>query len=76
MKFKIHKSYLILISLLTAVATGIAVSGCGNQAASSVSSAVSQATESEATAVQTTTAQPTVFRASGRPFRMKKSWWT
>ena len=63
MKFKIHKSYLILISLLTAVATGIAVSGCGNQAASSVSSAVSQATESEAATVQTTTAQPTTSGA-------------
>ena len=63
MKFKIHRSYLILISLLTAVATGIAVSGCGNQAASSVSSAVSQATESEATAAQSTTAQPSTSGA-------------
>ncbi len=66
MKFKIHKSYLILISLLTAVATGIAVSGCGNQAASFVSSAVSQATESEATTAQSTTAQLTTTSGAKR----------
>ena len=66
MKFKIHRSYLILISLLTAVATGIAVSGCGNQAASSVSSAVSQATESEATTAQSTTAQPSTAAGAKR----------
>lgn len=59
MKFRIRKSYIIFISLLTAVATGITVSGCGDQAASSVSSAVSQATQSEASATQSTTEQPT-----------------
>ena len=59
MKFRIRKSYIIFISLLTAVATGITVSGCGDQAVSSVSSAVSQATQSEASATQSTTAQPT-----------------
>ena len=59
MKFRIRKSYIIFISLLTAVATGITVSGCGDQAVSSVSSAVSQATQSEASATQSTTEQPT-----------------
>ena len=62
MKFKVTKSYIILISLLTAIATGMTISGCGSQGQTSATSAASEATQSEATTAASTTAPATTKR--------------
>ena len=53
MKFKISKSYIILISVLTLIAIVLSVSGCAN---GQTSSDISGATVSEAAASEATTA--------------------
>ena len=46
MKFRISKTYLIALALLTAAATAIAISGCGNTISSAVDSSSQSETES------------------------------
>ena len=61
MKFKISKSYIILISVLTAIAMILSVSGCGYQGSSSdtSSAAVSEASPDEATGAAASAASKT-----------------
>ena len=62
MKFKLSKSYIILISVLTAIAVILSVSGCGSQESSSTdssSSTVSEASPDEAIGEITSAASKT-----------------
>ena len=61
MKFKISKAYIILISVLTAIAMILSVSGCGYQGSSSDTSSatVSEASPDEATGAAASAASKT-----------------
>ena len=59
MKAKISKSYMILISLLTAVAAAVSISGCGNQFSSVAETTTQSGTTQAATSAETTQAAST-----------------
>lgn len=59
MKAKISKSYMILISLLTAVAAAVSISGCGNQFSSVAETTTQSGTTQAATSAEITQAAST-----------------
>ena len=68
MKAKVSKTYMIILSMLTSVATAISVSGCGEQLSSVTEStaAVTSATEAEQTTPAAVTTQASTEAAKSK----------
>ena len=68
MKAKVSKTYMIIFSILTSVATAISVSGCGEQLSSVTGStaAVTSATEAEQTTPAAVTTQASTEAAKSK----------
>ena len=63
MKAKISKTYIIFISLLTAVAAAVSISGCGNQLSSVTESTTQGGTTQAETSAETTQSTSTAAQA-------------